>query len=240
MKEYKSNILTVIWDVKSILLLVLLSLIDVAMVYFLDNLSGFPLFFDYFGAMAGACIGGPILGVLIALLSTIIRIIFGINEVNIIFVLEAIALAVFVGVYVRLGFFYKKRGVIIGAVLCALMEAFFITAMHLALYGAQPQNYSLYKSLFFMMRRIGMLTPFASLVGFFVTNVLDKGIILFIIYFLITKMPDSIAKFFEISKDFPQAVVVNNQGEEDFLAESEKLKAKAQEKIDKRREKEES
>lgn len=233
--EKSTGILKVKWNVGGIILLFLLIALS-ALGQLLVDAPSFPLYFDYFGILIGACIGGPLYGVLVAVGGTLVQLLLGGSIVSEVFLLEEIAVAVFMGIYVRMGFFGKKRGVILGVFLCAILQAFLRTSIHFTIFGVLPEAKNSTSAIFFFFWNKGAAAPIANFLSYFIMDFIDKAITMYGIYALLKYFPKNLADKFGINTEIPVAVIVATAADEEFLAESDRLRAKAQEKIDKKKE----
>ena len=226
------------WNVRLLLLLPVLVGADLAIRFLVTEADAVPLWLDSFGPLLGACIGGPLYGILVAVLYGLCAALVagGLPAAALLFIAADAGVAACFGTYARLGFFSSGGGMALGVGCCSLIEACLRTPMTLALYGGVRTHHFLVTALFQFLTAKGVYVPAASFVSFFLFDLVDKALVLAAIAALVRLLP---LEWFREGKKLPQAVVVNTPAEEEFQAESDRMKAKAQEKLDKQKEKEE-
>ena len=69
-------------------------------------------------------------------------------------------------------------------------------------------------------------------------SIVDKGLIIIVVFLIMRLMPDSLAKALSIENHIPAAVFVNAEGEAEFEPAREKLEQKARERLEDERAKE--
>ncbi|MGF7010218.1 hypothetical protein M2145_000968 [Lachnospiraceae bacterium PF1-21] len=236
MKEYNTGLATTIWNPGRIKLLVVLTILTVLATLFMDDVFSFLPYVNLLPILFGTCVGGPVYGTVIAIITFVFNFLTGAEPIIIVYAIEAISLSIFFGAYVRLGFFATIQGVWVGVVACTLMDTLFKIPIHFAFNGGHLPFDTKLLYLHNLLERFGERTLFISVICFLVVTFIDMAIFLFIVYFLIKKLPSSVMEFFSIPREFPTMQVVKDEKEEEFLSETDKLKAKAMEKIEKAKE----
>lgn len=237
MKEYKTNLMKINWNVRLLLLLPVLVGANLVIRLLVTERDAIPLWLDSFGPLLGACIGGPLYGILVAALYGLCAALFaGGLPAALLFIAADAGVAACFGTYARLGFFSSGKGIALGVGCCSLIETCLRTPMTLALYGGVRTHHFLVTALFQWLTSAGVYVPAASFLSFFLFDLLDKALVLAAIAALVRMLP---LEWFREGKKLPQAVIVNTVEEEEFQAESERMRAKAQEKLDRQKEAEE-
>lgn len=235
MKEYKTNLMKTTWNYRRILLMALLAAFDLLMSYTVSQSSILPIWLDRTGVLMAACIGGPAYGVILILVETVIQLLTGGGLVMLIKGIAAVAAAAAFGTYVRLGFFSNIKGVLIGILTICFVGTCIRMPEYFALFGSFTSDNIVGKAILETLTEMKLPHPIVSMITFFIIDLIDKGLILFTIYGIIKHKPKTISKLFDISDPLPQCVIVKDTAEEEFLSEKEQLAAKAQKKLDERK-----
>lgn len=236
MKEYNTGLATTVWNPGRIRLLVVLTILTVIATLFFDDVFSFLPYVNLLPILFGTCVGGPVYGTIIAIVVFVFNFLTGAEPIIIVYAIEAISLSIFFGAYVRLGFFATIKGVWVGVVACTLMDTLFKIPIHFAFNGGHLPFDSKLLLLHGLLEKFGERTMLISVLCFLVVTFIDMAIFLFIVHFLIKKLPNSVMEFFSIPREFPIMQVVKDDKEEEFLNETDKLKAKAMKKIEKAKE----
>lgn len=235
MKEYKTNLMKIDWNARLLLLLPVLVGLNLALRFLVTDADAIPLWLDSFGPLLGACIGGPLYGMLAAVLYGLCAALFagGMPAGALLFIAADAGVAACFGTYVRLGFFGSGKGFALGVGCCSLIDTCLRTPMTLALYGGVRTHHFLAAALAERLTAWGWYMPAVSFLSLLVFDLLDKALVLAAVAALVRVLP---LGWFRGEEKLPQAVVVNTPAEEEFQAESDRMKAKAQEKLDKQKE----
>lgn len=234
MKEYKTDLMKTSWNYGRILLIPVLVALDYVMTITMGK-SVLPLWLDSIGVLIASCIGGPVFGAVVAVVQTIVELITIGGLVVFVEGTAMLAAAVFFGTYVRLGFFGNLKGVFVGAVAVVFVDTCIRMPANMALFGTFRTNNIMIKAIIDLLDGTHMAPPFVSAIAFMAADIIDRIVVLLIIYFVVTHIPAKIAKVFLATEGLPVYTVVDSASEEEFLSESDRLKAQAKEKLEKQK-----
>lgn len=240
MKEYKTNLMKINWSMGHIILIPVLALVDYLLYITVTNTVMIPAWLNSAGSIMGACIAGPAYGVVIALIGGTISVLLGGGTGSALSMLAVIFTVIFIGTYVRLGFFGNLKGVFLAVIFNAFAVSCIWAPVNLALHGGIYKNNILMIKVFELCTEAGMTVPVCSVVSFIIAEIVDMGIILLAVYGIAKIVPESIMEKLGFVKQFPQVTIVDRAEDAEFVSESDKLKEKAQERLDKKKADEEA
>lgn len=212
-------------------------LLNVLIRHFISDNMYMPVWMDNLLPMFAACFNGPIYGVLITVLYNIVVMILvpGNFLAQVIVTASMVAVVIIFGTVVRMGFLSDVRGVVGTIAITAFVEAALLTPSNYAFYGGK------YAANFFrtwvsdQLLNIHVAAPWNDFLGFFVVALLDKAIIILILIGIMKIIPETVTQKMGLQKGFPTFTIVDTPGDEEFLPESDRLREKAQEKLNKKK-----
>lgn len=237
MKEYKTNLMNIKWDLRKVIVIPVIVIINLFIKFFITDSMVIPVWLDGLGPLFGACVNGPLYGAIIAVLYNVT--VMFIDPSNLlakaVFTALMAAVAVLFGTIVRLGFFSNFKGVVFTIGITAFVEAALITPINFAFFGGTYAGNFLRVAVSARLESMYIGGAWANFLGFLLIALLDKLVVVLIIYGIMKIIPDSWAKACGFKKELPEFVIVSSAGDEAFVSKSDELKDKAQEKLNKKK-----
>lgn len=237
MKEYKTNLMNIKWDLRKVIVIPVIVIINLFIKFFITDSMVIPVWLDGLGPLFGACVNGPLYGAIIAVLYNVT--VMFIDPSNLlakaVFTALMAAVAVLFGTIVRLGFFSNFKGAVFTIGITAFVEAALITPVNFAFFGGTYAGNFLRVAVSARLEAMYIGGAWANFLGFLLIALLDKLVVVLIIYGIMKIIPDSWAKACGFKKELPELVIVASANDEAFVSKSDELKDRAQEKLNKKK-----
>ena len=236
MKDYAIGLVDVKWSFGRIVLLVILALLSVVIQKFISANPYLPFWLDGIGPFFAAAVDGPIFGAAVSALWLILSVIInGFTVHSFLLILMFAIMAAIFGAMFRLGFFGSPKTIPFAFAVLILVDTLTAVATSMALYGESTFTNIITTAIHTLMTSLGAHGLIAGSISYMAASIVDKAIIIAVIFLIIKFIPQKLADFFGISKKIPVAVFAGTKEEREFLEEKEKLKHNAQEKIEQKK-----
>ena len=236
MKDYAIGLVAVKWSRGRIVLLVILAVLSLLIQKYISANPYLPLWLDGFGPFFAAAVDGPVFGAAVSALWLILSIaVNGFSVHSFLLILMFAIMAAIFGAMFRLGFFGNKKTVPFAFAVLILVDTLTAVATSMALYGESTFTNIITTLIHGLMTSLGVHGLIAGTVSYMAASIVDKAIIIAVIFLIFKVMPQKIADFFAINKKIPVAVFVKTKEDGEFQDEKDKLMQNAQEKIEQKK-----